>query len=167
VTGTDEGLELFRRYREKGILLDTNLLFVYVMGKCGPERLATSKRAQAYTQQDFENLESMIEGGFFSKLYTTPNVLTEVSNLAPRGDFRFFEVLAAVTDLLEEKYYPSSVPAHHDLFWRLGLTDTCLFAAQQEFLVFTDDLTLCHQLQAHGVDAVNFNWYRTLALPGN
>ncbi len=123
---------MFHKYRKKGILLDTNLLFVYVIGKCGPEQLATSKRAQAYTQSDFESLETMIESGCFTKIYTTPNVLTEVSNLAPRGDYHFFEVLTAVTDLLEEKYYPSSVPAHHDLFWRLGLTDSCLFAAQQD-----------------------------------
>ena len=65
--------------RRPGLLLDTNLLVLLVVGKVNRERIATFKRTSAYTGRGYDLLERLIKP--FSKLYTVPHVVSEVSNL--------------------------------------------------------------------------------------
>lgn len=72
--------ELFSRYRQKGILIDTNILLLLFVGIVNRERISKFNRTQQFTPEDFDILQEIIL--YFPKIVTTPNILTEVSNLA-------------------------------------------------------------------------------------
>ena len=50
------------------------------MGNFQPARITTFKRTQQFVEEDFQLLRLLL--GYFDKIITTPNILTEVSNLA-------------------------------------------------------------------------------------
>ena len=74
----DQIRDLLDRYRRKGILIDTNLLLLFVVGSCNVKHIGTFKRTKKFIPADFEALRRML--GNFRRLVTTPNILTEVSN---------------------------------------------------------------------------------------
>src|SRR5690349_21025753 len=72
--------ELIDKHRADGLLMDANLLVLYLVGRTNKGRIPTFKRTQQYTIEDFELLDLLAAS--FQRLVTTPHVLTEVSNLA-------------------------------------------------------------------------------------
>ena len=70
---------LFSRYRRQGILIDTNILLLYFVGTVNRERISQFNRTEKFTPEDYDILQSMMQQ--FQKIVTTPNILTEVSNL--------------------------------------------------------------------------------------
>ena len=62
------------------LFVDTNLLLVLVVGLLDPEQVEKFKRTRSYTREDYSLLSDFVSG--YDGLLTTPNVLTEVSNLA-------------------------------------------------------------------------------------
>ncbi len=71
--------ELLSQYSPKGLLVDTNILLLYFVGQTNQERIQKFKRTQQFNLDDCELLVSILSK--FSKIVTTPNILTEVSNL--------------------------------------------------------------------------------------
>ena len=71
---------LFEKYRNKGLLLDTNLLLLLLIGSGVPHLLETFKpiQNQGFKKKDFELLARACS--FFKTLITTPHILTETSN---------------------------------------------------------------------------------------
>ncbi|MCY7357876.1 MAG: hypothetical protein LH609_10485 [Rudanella sp.] len=65
--------------RKSGLLLDTNLLVLLVIGQYDPKRINGHKRLQSYTSEDYDLLLGFMS--LFRTFATTPNILTEVSNL--------------------------------------------------------------------------------------
>ena len=51
---------LFEKHQSKGVLVDTNLLVLYLVGKVNKNRILNFKRTQKYTVEDFELLERAI-----------------------------------------------------------------------------------------------------------
>src|SRR5690606_14486178 len=70
---------LLARYRT-GVLLDTNLLLLWLIGRYDRRLIGRHKRTEAYTTDDFQLLDRLTRR--CTKRFTTPHVLTEVSNLA-------------------------------------------------------------------------------------
>lgn len=130
----------------------------------GKEYLARSKRTQSYTEDDFNLLEELMEN-VFAKVYTTPNVLTEVSNLGP-DEIGFFSVLQTVVQVLDERYCTSRTAVDDPSFVKIGLTDSALLTLGQEFLIVTADVRLYSTLRSRNIDAVNFTHIRQFPLPG-
>src|SRR5882672_2097419 len=100
--------ELIWKHRSPGLLIDSNLLLLYILGNTNKQRIPEFKRTQMYTIQDFELLQLLVER--FSRVVTTPNVLTEISNLATLHGAelkRFRGVLRNATDVIEEFYIES------------------------------------------------------------
>jgi len=89
----NEDVAFIRKHRGKGALLDANLLLVYVTGKFDKNRMSQFSRTQQYVE-DFPLIEYLVE--LFPVVHTTPNVLTEVSNLAKDLGPQFYEVLKRV-----------------------------------------------------------------------
>ena len=75
-----DAVGLIEKHRTNGLLIDTNLLVLFLVGKTNKSRILSFQRTQAYTLEDLELLERLVEQ--FRTLITTPHVLTEVSNLA-------------------------------------------------------------------------------------
>ena len=63
----------------KGIVLDTNLLLLFVVGSYNPELISKFDRVKSYKIDDFENI--LIITSKFKTIFTSPNILTELTNL--------------------------------------------------------------------------------------
>jgi hypothetical protein len=153
--------------RPRRLLIDTNLLLVLIVGAHDRSQIERFKRTRAYTADDYDLLTRFI--GAFGELAVTPNVLTEVSNLAGqlaeplRG--RVLSSLALLTVQVSERYFPSSDVVREPDFLRFGLTDVSIvFTAREKVAVLTDDLALYLKLSAEDVYVVNFNHLRTGAM---
>ncbi len=151
--------QLLARNRNKGALIDTNLLLLLFVGSVRRDLISKFKRVSKFAVEDYDTLFNVVN--YFGKIFTTPNILTEVSNLAgqlsgaDRDDC--FERFAATLTLLEEKYIPSATVAQSKPFKKFGITDACIAQiAGQGHLIITDDFALYHYLIGSGYDALNF-----------
>ncbi len=159
--------ELFLRYRQKGILIDTNLLLLYCVGLHDKALIKQFKRTIKYEVEDFEILLRVIK--FFAKVVTTPNILTEVSNLAsqlPESVKKPFAPTAVkMIHVLEEFYLPSKTIAGTKHFASFGLTDSGIIElVKNQFLVLTDDLRLADYMQRLKTDVINFTNLRFMQI---
>lgn len=156
----EEILKLFVKYKTSGVLVDSNLLLLFVVGSLGPELIPRVSRTANYSFEDFQVLEKTIE--FFEQKITTPNILTEVSNLiGNRGDFQ--EALGAFISEADEIFLKSINLVMQKGFSQFGLADTATFeVAKNQFLVITDDGPLYGFLRNIGVDVVNLLTLRKL-----
>jgi len=71
---------LLRRYKNRGIFVDTNLLLLWFVGGLDKELIPRFKRTKQYAPEDYDTLDDFV--AYFKTRVTLPNVLTEVSNLA-------------------------------------------------------------------------------------
>jgi hypothetical protein len=152
------------KYRRKGVLVDTNILLLYVVGSFDREIIPEFKHTNNYTVEDFDAAVLVIES--FDTRATTPNVLTEVSNLTGHLSDHLkgscFDFFAQGITLLNEHYLLSGEISANPEFRRFGLTDAGIVRlAKNKYLVLTDDLPLYHYLINSGIDALNFNHIRT------
>jgi hypothetical protein len=156
---------VFQKHRHSGLLIDSNLLLLLLVGRINRERIKGFKRTQMYALEDFELLSQIY--AFFSKHWTTPQILTEVSNLSGQltepelGKFR--AALASLVAVIDERYLESRRITSHDSFARLGITDAGLVLLSADGpLLLTDDFALYDHVARRGVDAINFNHVRVL-----
>jgi len=157
---------LIAKYRTRGVLIDTNLLILYFVGEFSPERIPTLRRTKKFVLRDYLLLKAFFDQ--FAVKVTTPNILTEISNLA--GDIpdglrkNFFRSLQTNFELFDEQYRRSSAAAASAIFPRLGLTDAVIAElANQRYLVLTDDFPLANYLGSINTDVINFNHLRSLS----
>lgn len=155
---------LLARHRAAGIIVDTNLLLLLLIGSHNPTLISSFKRTTRYTSLDFDILVEAL--ALFSSLLTTPHILTEVSNLAGQlGDPGRQEVmrdLAEMIPILSELTVPAEEAAANPAFPRFGLTDVAILqqAGAGKYLVLTDDFRLSQYLASIGVEVFNFNHLR-------
>lgn len=157
--------------RMAGVLIDTNLLVLYSIGLYDKNRIEQHKRTRTYTPEDFDLLVRF--ANLFKKVITTPNILTEVSNLLEGTAYQYGPVLSHLPQyiqVIEEIYFPShsTIQATHHHFFKFGLSDMVSFElAKQRYLVLTDDLDFCSFLQSNNLPALNFNNLRTSFILGS
>ena len=154
----------WRAPRRGTILIDTNLLLVLLVGALDPDQVERFKRTRSYTRDDYELLMDFVSR--YGRIVTTPNVLTEVSNLAGqlaeplRRDALM--ALGVLIAQLEERSRPSAELVRDVSFSRLGLADVSVIsAADPSTTVLTDDLPLYVRLSDAGIEAINFNHVRS------
>lgn len=157
---TDDIEALFARYQRKGILIDTNILLLWLVGSTNKARITKFNRTQGFVAEDYELLVDIFQT--FQKVLTTPNILTEVSNLINQlGEperSQCFSIFARDIVQLDEIYIESHTIAATDKFTKFGLTDCGIAAlAKGKYLVLTEDFKLANYLQKIGIDTVNFN----------
>ena len=157
--------KLLSKYYTKGIIIDTNILLLYLIGRVNRERIPRFKRTAQFTPEDYDILLELVSK--FKKVITTLNILTEVNSLANQlGEPERSRCLVMFTRLIsqiEEKYFESSTVAGYESFSRFGLTDCgIILLAKNKYLVLTDDLKLHLYLKALGIDTINFNNLRSL-----
>lgn len=161
----EEIRRLITLYARRGILVDTNILLLYLIGSFDTSLISTFKRTLQFSIEDFQTLLYLLQP--FDKLVTTPNILTEVSNLSGQlGEpvkTLYFQMLAERILVMDEQYIKSSDAVSEEEFIRKGLTDVGILSLSKDrFLVLTDDFSLSQYLQKKGVDAINFNHIRPL-----
>jgi len=143
-----------------GLLIDTNLLVLYVVGRVNRNRIANFKRTSKYGARDYDLLNRVIER-FGRPLYTVAHVMAEVSNLTDlvgRERLRARQVLRESLSVLREPVMPSARAAQCSPYDNLGLTDAAIaeIAREHNCAVLTDDLDLYLALRRENVVAENF-----------
>jgi rRNA-processing protein FCF1 len=162
--------QLFARFAGKAVLLDSNLLLVFLSGPLGSRIFARFKRISEYALEDYEFLVRLL--GSFAVLVTTPHVLTEVSNLANSLPESFkhdwYSNLATLIGSegepvgLREKWTPANELAQTPEFIAFGITDAALMKLSSEALVVTEDYRLSGMLKRRGVPVLNFKDLRKM-----
>jgi hypothetical protein len=156
---------LVEKHRANGLLIDSNLFLLYLVGNTNELRIPKFDRTQRYTIPEFRLLGRLVAQ--FRKVITTPHVLTEVSNLARLNGAELLKLRAKFNEIVQatsEFYEESRTIMASSLFAKFGLTDAAIgILSQRPMLVLTDDLQLYTTLTNRGVDAINFNHIRTYA----
>lgn len=155
---------LIEKHRSKGVLVDTNLLVLLLVGLVNKRRILDFKRTQNFTVEDFDTLSRLTS--CFGKLVATPHVLSQVSDLTDLAGKDLVLIRKLFIDLveqMEEHCAPTKELVRDALFTRLGLTDAAVATVcSSGTLVVTADLDLWSALQHRGADALNFNHVRML-----
>lgn len=155
--------ELIAKHAQRGIVIDTNILLLLVVGSIDRNFVSEYKRTATFTPDDFDLLETIVS--FFRCIITTPHVLTEVSNLTEgikgvRRDEMLDRFISWMSKWQEE-YTPTAGLAQAPIFRRLGVADSAVAAlGERDWLVLTDDLSLYLHLANAGHDVINFNHLR-------
>lgn len=159
-----DNLALINKYRSRGGLIDTNLLVLLLVRTVEKKQIGRFKRTQNFAIEDYEVLARL--AGVLGRLFTTPHVLSQVSDLTDMSDqhlARARALFSTAVEQMEEFYTPSKDLVRHDLFDRLGLTDAAIATVcSKGILVVTADLDLHIALQNRGADSLNFNHVRAM-----
>ena len=155
--------DLIGKHRNKGLLIDTNLLLLLVVGLYDRRRIANFKRTAAYTLDDFQKIGWLAKQ--FSQLWTTPNILTEVDNLGRQLPSRehsgFSNSLRQLSIGMREEYVISSLVTASRTYHWLGLADSATLSLTKSLLIISDDFALYQHALKQGYDAINFNHVRS------
>ena len=154
---------LISRYKNKGIVVDTNLLLLYLIGSFDQEIIIKFKRTQVYTKEDFVTLSKFLK---HFVIISNPNIITEISNLSDtlnrQTEYRLFNFFKNALSSFNESYCKTAEVSTNQAFIKFGLTDSTIYdLADKGFLVLTDDFPLFGYLLNTGKTVINFNHIRT------
>ena len=157
--------KLLSRHRQ-GVAVDSNLLLLLWIGSFDRSLIKRFKRTQKYTESDFDLLVALVAR--VRLLVTTPNVLTEVSNLAgqlpEQTAEEFRSEMRRVVEQISEQHFPCKLAAAENCFISVGLTDSTLtLLARKKILIMTDDLPLYALLHSERMPVINFTHVRSAA----
>ncbi len=158
---------LIRQYKQSGLLLDANLLLVYTIGWYDRSLFRRMSRLDDYDEDDFDLLVRLVNQ--FQRHITTPNILTEVSNLSTTAIWEnyhagYLTVFRTIIETLTERFPVSTQVAQLPIFTRLALTDASIErVARNRYLVVSADLDLVDHLEKQKIAVINFNHLRDLA----
>jgi hypothetical protein len=154
---------------KRRLLLDTNMLLLWLVGSHDRRRIKGFKRTEQFEAEDFDLLNQLIiQCGL--PIATTSHVLTEVSNQAGQLTGKVkracFQILAGYVQRAEELHAMAKSVVSDPVFIRLGLTDVAIahLAQDQLLSVITVDFDLWQHLMKIGVKAHNFNHLRSSRL---
>ena len=167
--------QLFLSFKGKAIVLDSNLLLVFLSGFLGARVFKSFKRISRYEFSDYELLVRLL--GSFSLLLITPHVLTEVSNLADSltgsykrdWDVNFAALVRSEKTRIgvRERWTSAAELSERAEFFPFGIADTAIAQLSSEALVVTEDHRLSGILRSRGLPVLNFDDLRKLRLYGN
>ena len=143
--------------------IDANLLVLLVVGLVDRELVATHRRTQIFTPEDYDRLFRIIN--VLKRVFVTPNTLTETSNLLkPPRDKQAIDKLRILIEESKEIVVPSATAARNSAFWRLGLTDAALLEVVSAARpLITVDLDLYSAALSKGEEAAfNFTYLQDL-----
>lgn len=148
------------KYKNKGVLIDTNILLLFLVGSLDLNLIRGFKRTANFTENDFDLISNFIK--HFKLIITTPHVLTEVSDFIDnRQDLQL--ALKIYIEKMKEIYLESLELSKKETFLKFGLADTSVtYAARDSYLIFTDDRPLYEFLINSRIDAVSLDQIRMI-----
>ena len=153
-------LKLIQKYRQKGLLIDTNIILLYLIGSIDISLIRDFSRTAMFTASDFYKVSKFID--YFDLKITTPHVLTEVSNLIGNKQ-NLPNLLKTYIEKSKEIYLKSSEVSKNNAFFNFGLADTAITeTAKDSYLVLTDDRPLYGFLINAQIDVVNLDQIRMI-----
>lgn len=157
---------LLAKYKSSGVLLDTNLFVLFLVGSYNSTFVPNFKRTSMYTANDFYWLEEYVKE--FSKIIITPHILAEAWNLLEKMDqsnFRaFLNKTMQIITVFQEEYVSKNTILESEGFAYIGVTDMSVIRAASKLncLVLTDDLRAYSFFVRHDVETLNINHLRQI-----
>jgi len=160
---------LILSYINKGILIDANLLLVLVLGLTHQGILKNHPKTAGYAVDDFHALQKLLD--LFQTSLTTPQILTEVSNLAaPHRLGAHKQVFGKVWHALTSNYLEIYMPAKDIIrkniwyFQQYGLTDAgiLMLLDERDVLFLSNDQPLVNQAMSLGKPCLLYDELRSL-----
>ena len=146
------------------LLLDSNLLLLWITARYDLRLLATFKRVQMFTQQDAVLLAWIIDQ--FKAVVTTSHVVTEASNLgnslSSNSRFGWFTLLSEFSSVTQEETHSLNSLTAYDEFIRFGITDCAISTLAGEYQLLTTDHRLSNYAREAGKAVLNFNDLRQM-----
>lgn len=153
----DEIKKFIAKYQPDGIIIDTNLLILFLVGSFDQDYIKAYKLLNNNNKEtsieDFELLKNILD--LFKKLIITPQVIAELSNLSiTKGGIQKDRLPAYLRTVIA--FLKSSEERHQktDCLWGLGmkvlsdygLTDLTMFelSRQTGMPIITDDFPFWH-----------------------
>lgn len=153
-------LKLVQKYKQKGLLVDTNILLLYIVGSFDIDLIQNFKRTDIFSRDDFEKVSKFID--FFNIKIVVPHVLTQVSDFINNRQ-NLQSVLKVFIENSQEVLIESTDLSKRETFLKFGLADTSVaFTAKDNYLIFTDDRPLYGFLINSNIDAVNLDQIRMI-----
>lgn len=153
-------------YRGRPAILDSNLLLLRWCAGFDLRLVGSFKRLSSFRDSDVLLLEETLQT--FSGLYTTPHILTEVSNLTNQLPAwvkdRWYAFFAEQIKLISETYEASTEVSSDPVAIRFGLTDAAISRLARTHVVLTLDWPLTNLLESRGLPVINFNHLRAAEL---
>ncbi len=148
------------KFVKTGVVFDANVLLLYVIGSINTNLISTYKRTASFNIDEFIFLNQI--QSYFGSIYTTPNSLTEVSNLLEskyvNSKSKYLEELSKHIPQLNEVYTCSNEACKDDHFSIFGLSDSTLISmAKRGFYIVTADGPLYFRICKQGYGAFNIN----------
>lgn len=147
------------------LILDTPILLLFLVGSYDSDYIKNFKRTQKYTTQDYQKIKRIINQ--FEKVYITPQILAEISNLSFEIDSNrlglYMKNLINQLRSYSEKYISMTILLEkYDLLSKIGFTDLATLEAanKQDFYILTDDFPLSQRARKLGYQALNFTQLR-------
>ncbi|NPV00291.1 MAG: hypothetical protein HPY53_02810 [Brevinematales bacterium] len=143
------------------LIIDTNLLILLLVGLYNKNQIKTFKRTTNFTVEDYETIRFYFYNA--KKVYVTPHILTEVSNLTDRiggkDNFTYIEVFKSVAKSQIEIYTPKESLLDFLYLSQIGITDTSLYFAAKETgsIVLTDDEECAPYLESLDCKVLRFS----------
>lgn len=163
-------LAFINKHKRRGILVDTNVLLLYLFGRYQPAAIGR-KRLERYGVDDADLLIQFL--GRFQRILTTQHVLAETSNLARQivtGNqqrelsLSLHPLFCLDTPASFQRRDVDGPSVDVGVFVRLGLTDAGLTSlVSSNALLLTDDLDLAVAAETIGGDVINFSHMRDAA----
>ena len=157
-------LEYVIRRATKGVIFDTNVLLVFLVGLWNVKKISRFKRTSAYNEKDFELLLAIAQT--VGKLVTTPHILTETCNLCDtynrqHGNEIYGGIVNLVNNVVERRQEAVRLTSD-PLFLTFGLADMSLIdASRHHHLVVTDEASCYAAISNMGGLVVNLNHFRS------
>lgn len=158
--------EMLMKYGSSGVLLDTNLFVLYLIGHYDRDYVPDFKRTCMYTSEQFDWLNDYVSK--FSSVIITPHILAETWNLIEklREDKLALFLQAVIPKILvtSEEHIDKDIIVQATGFDYIGVTDMSVIIAAQSrsCLVISDDLRAVSTFQQFGIDALNINHLRKI-----
>lgn len=160
-------VDLIVQYRDSGVLIDTNLLLVLLVGNIDRRLVGRIGRTEKYTKEDYERIKDAL--CLFNRFIIIPQVLTETGNMLKRYCPTASTLLDLTLELrrfvhdhaTRESRALSRRITIHPAFENLGYADAAILnAAAGRHLIFTDDGPLQAMAYRFNADVLPFNWLR-------
>ena len=153
-------LGLIQKYKQKGLLIDTNILLLFIVGSIDISLIRDFKRTANFSENDFVKVTKFID--YFDLKITTPHVLTEVIDFIDNRQY-LQAVLKGNIENSKEIFIESSELSKQKTFLKFGLADSSVtYTAKDNYLIFTDDRPLYGFLINSQIDAVNLDQIRMI-----
>ena len=127
------------------LLLDTNLLLVFIVGSVDPGLLGSAKRLKEYRADDYEVVVTYVS--LFHEVVLLPNLVTETSNFLGqmKGERRTLcmTLLRELSTNSPELYVRSGLAVIQPEYLNLGVTDASILCVlDEDTYLLTADFTL-------------------------